>query len=222
MLKKLKLLLSLRAWLKSDTLKTGGVIGIIGAAQAFLQTDNGMHLIDLIAGVIHISSGTLSGLLLGVAGVAMLFHRAMTEWGLDEKVTGKDQQSGFSTLGFLVTLFVMGVLCLMAFPSLAQAEVKTFTYVAPTQYTDGTPLPLSDFNYTLECGNVPGSASLTESWSAGPLSRQVDIPPGIWYCALKAITTASAQYPNRESMRSNEVNFTVPADPEAPTNLAVD
>ena len=85
MLKNLKLLLKLRAWLKSDTLKTGGIVGVLSAAQIFLQSDDGAGWLDWISALIGVSTATGSGIVLGTVSLAMLVLRAKTEIGLAEK-----------------------------------------------------------------------------------------------------------------------------------------
>lgn len=223
MLKKLKMLLKLRAWIRSDTLKAGGIIGFLGALQTFVQSDDGMGWVDWVANIIGLTSGTLSGILLGIAGLVTLIYRAKTEWGLDEKVAGKDKapQGGFTTLGALLLVCLVGVVAILAVPRIAHAdEVKTFTYSAPDQYTNGDALPASDLaSFELGCGDAPGNYGLiSRTWAAGVASRQETIPNGNWFCALRAITTANATFPNQTSDWSNEVNFTVPTPRPVPIN----
>lgn len=86
MFKQLTMLLKLRAWLKSDTLKAGGVIGVLGALQAFFSSQDGIDLLAMLAGVVHISAPTLGGVVLGLIGIAVLVMRAITERSLAAKV----------------------------------------------------------------------------------------------------------------------------------------
>ena len=94
MLKNLKMLLQLRAWLKSGTLQTGGLVAVLGAAQTWFSSADGMDLLNTVAGLIGLTGSTLSGGLLGVIGLVMIVLRAKTEWSLNEKVAGTDKVTG--------------------------------------------------------------------------------------------------------------------------------
>ena len=85
MLKNLKLLLSLRAWLKSGTLKMGGLVAMLGSAQVWLSTPDGSRIVDLIATALHVSSPVMSGILMQGIGLLILAYRAKTETGLADK-----------------------------------------------------------------------------------------------------------------------------------------
>jgi hypothetical protein len=84
-LKNLKLLLTLRAWLKSDTLKAGGAVGILAAIQTFIQGQDGASIIEWVAAAIGVTGATASGLMLGVVSLLMLVLRAKTERALGDK-----------------------------------------------------------------------------------------------------------------------------------------
>lgn len=90
MLKNLAMLFKLRAWLRSGTLKAGGTITILGAIQTWLSSQDGTDVLATVAGLAHLSAGTLNGLVLGLMGLIMLAARAKTEWSLREKVAGAD------------------------------------------------------------------------------------------------------------------------------------
>lgn len=85
MLKKLRLLLKIRSWLKSNTLQAGGVGGVLAAAQVFLQGDDGAGWLEWVSGILQVSTATGGGLVLGALSLAMLVLRAKTERGLDQK-----------------------------------------------------------------------------------------------------------------------------------------
>lgn len=87
-MKQLKLLLSLRAWLKSGTLKAGGLVGALGAIQVYLSSKDGVDLVALAAAALGVMPATLGGLLATILAVGIAFMRAKTEWSLKEKVTG--------------------------------------------------------------------------------------------------------------------------------------
>lgn len=109
MFKNLKMLLKLRSWIKSDTLKAGGLVGLLGAAQVFFTTGDGMQILDLIATFVGLMTGTLSGIVLGLIGLIMIVLRAKTEWSLAEKNDDAHKQEGFSVLAAMVLALVMGV-----------------------------------------------------------------------------------------------------------------
>lgn len=90
-MKKLMLLLKLRAWLKSGTLKAGGVVAALGALQTWFATQDGTDLLNYLATLAGLSGATLNGIVLGLIGLAMLGLRAKTEWSLAEKVDGADK-----------------------------------------------------------------------------------------------------------------------------------
>lgn len=99
MLQKLKMLFQLRAWLKSNTLKTGGIVAAIGAAQTFLSSQDGIDLLTMIAGYVGLSGPTLVGIVLGLIGLAGLVQRALTERSLASKVAGPAPLSPPPTTG---------------------------------------------------------------------------------------------------------------------------
>jgi hypothetical protein len=215
------MLFKLRAWLKSDTLKTGGLLGILGAVQAWFQTSEGMGILDMAAQIIGISSGTFSGVVVGLCGLAMLIHRAFTEWGLDEKAAGKDK--GFITLAFLGVLFLVSLYSMSA-----MADTITFRWENPTEYENDAPLTLSEFQrFDLGCGPNPGDRnSIVRSWVATAATMRAEqFPvPGQYFCALNltALGAATENMP-RSSAWSNEVSFTVaPTIPKPPQNLTAE
>jgi hypothetical protein len=91
MLAKLKMLLSIRAWLKSGGLQAGGAVTVLGAVQTWLSTKDGTDVLAAAAGMAHLTAPTLNGLVLGVIGIGMLILRAKSEWSLAEKVAGADK-----------------------------------------------------------------------------------------------------------------------------------
>lgn len=91
MLKKLKLLLSLRAWIRSGQLKAGGLLGILGAIQVWLGTDDGMGIIEWVSVAIGLMGSTVIGVFTSAIGLVMLILRAKTEWSLAEKVAEVDK-----------------------------------------------------------------------------------------------------------------------------------
>lgn len=83
-MKNLRLLLKLRAWLKSGTLQTGGIIAILGQAQVWIATEDGMRIMDMIAGVVGMTAGTATGWITSIIGLVFLWHRTRTETNLGD------------------------------------------------------------------------------------------------------------------------------------------
>jgi hypothetical protein len=119
MLKELKMLLSLRAWWRSTSLKAGGVAGILGALQVYLSTSDGTDLVALVAGFLHVMPATLGGVIMAIVGLAIWILRAKSEWSLSEKAAGVDQlpqnqtgsnQHGYIQLTLIYVLLVVGTL----------------------------------------------------------------------------------------------------------------
>lgn len=108
---------------------------------------------------------------------------------------------------FLVAL----VACVFAF--CAGAAEKTFSWTAPTAYTDGTALPAAQISgYRLTCGAtvVPIAGAVT--------TFKRDFAPGSYSCSLQTIATNG-----QISAASNTATFTVPQlVPNAATGLSVD
>lgn len=104
------------------------------------------------------------------------------------------------------------------------AVEKTFSWTAPTEYTDGTALdPLQELErYELGCGPVAGDRSSdVRTWIQGASFQRVeDFAAGEHHCALRVRALVNDQ-PSEFSDWSNELTFTVaPGRPNAPTNLA--
>jgi hypothetical protein len=96
---------------------------------------------------------------------------------------------------------------------------KTFTFVPPTQYEDGTPLLQDQIaSYDIECDgallvNLPNVPQNTDTYQAAPGT----FATGTHTCQAFTITVEGAR-----SGPSNTVNFTVdPGIPGPPINFAV-
>jgi hypothetical protein len=109
-------------------------------------------------------------------------------------------------------LAVLLVACALAIP--VAAVEKTFSWTAPTAYTDGTPLPAAQIaGYTLNC-----SPTRTLAIAGAVTTFKADFGPGSHTCAL--VTRAAN---GQVSAPSNSVNFTVPQPvPNAATGLSVE
>jgi hypothetical protein len=217
MLQNLKMLLSLRAWLKSDTLKTGGAVAVLGAIQAWASSSDGADMIGKVASLLHITGPTLNGIVLGLVGLAMLLARAKTEWSLQEKVDGTADSAIAAAKGTKAPmwLLLLVVPLLASTINTARADVtKTFSWVAPTKNVDGSTLPTSQITgYKLECTPV-GPTPITIS---GPVTSYMQsFTPGTYTCTLRSLANG------QQSAPSNAVNFTVPPPvPNPPTMLTV-
>jgi len=92
------------------------------------------------------------------------------------------------------------------------APTKTVSFTEPTNYEDGTVIPVGDLLYNLHCDNVSGAPytylqalSNTSSPSAEDFAFCVNGLPGTYFAALTAV---SVQY-STESIYSNEISFLV-------------
>lgn len=107
----------------------------------------------------------------------------------------------------LIATVLLGSLTLQADP------IKTWNWVAPTAYENGTPIPGGDLEaYTLHCGMQAGGpyvASQVFEMQVSPSDEDmafiVQGMPGTYYCAATVRSVAHGT----ESGYSNEVNFTV-------------
>ncbi len=194
MLKNLKLLLSLRAWLRSANLQAGGAVLAIGQLQMWLATDDGMRLLALAAQLLGMTAETFSGLALSVVGLAMLVLRAKTEKSLAAKVeppiTVETRARLLLAVGFFSTLFALSPQ-----PSQAQAPPVpapaplTFetrlTWVPPTTNTDGSPLT------NLATYRVYYAVNAAANWSA-PIV--VSVPNATAYTLTQNVLQPSTLY----------------------------
>lgn len=106
-----------------------------------------------------------------------------------------------------VAAVLLGSLTIQADP------IKTWSWTAPTEYENNTPIPTSDIlSYTLYCGVTEGgphdqfiTAMNTPPPQDMDMAPLVGNQPGTYYCVL----TATSSLYLEESAPSNEVNFTV-------------
>lgn len=91
MLAKLKLLLQLQAWLKSDGLKLGGGIFTLGAVESLLQSTMGVSLVQVAADLVGVMASTLGAAAMALVGLLQILARLKAEWSVAEKVEGKDK-----------------------------------------------------------------------------------------------------------------------------------
>lgn len=103
----------------------------------------------------------------------------------------------------------LALLALVALPALAVE--KTFTWVAPTTNTDGSPLPPAQITgYILTCGATVVQVPAT------PTTFKRDFGPGNYTCSMQ--TRANGQ----TSVPGNPVSFVVPQPtPNPPSGLSV-
>ena len=104
-------------------------------------------------------------------------------------------------------------------------ETKTFTWIAPTERVDGTPLPGSELTrYELGCGSTPTEPpSVYAQWAiTDPLivTRVESFAPGLWYCVL--LVYAVDTNGELASDWSNQVFFSISMPrPKPPVDLSV-
>lgn len=127
----------------------------------------------------------------------------------------------------LVVLIVLGALFLV--PNVTKAvPTSTFTATEPTEYTDGTTIPVEDvLTFLVYCGGTSGSR--TFSYSVPDLdSISIDVGTcvqgqvGTYYF----VATATSTVHGTESVYSNEITRTyiitdIPKTPNAPTLFTV-
>lgn len=109
---------------------------------------------------------------------------------------------------------------------LAVGTTSTYTWVAPTAYLDGTPLPASDIDhYTLTWtgDKVQGGPSGSMNVPGGQLTAVVPVPCGSTTATLTVTTGPGAHVPNSTSGPTSPVPYAsgVACVPNPPTNLAV-
>lgn len=85
MLKKLRLLLSLRAWLKSRTLNVSAILGAIVTADLTTGNDILMTAIEFVASAGGITSGTALAAVVAIRELVAVALRAKTERSLKDK-----------------------------------------------------------------------------------------------------------------------------------------
>lgn len=114
----------------------------------------------------------------------------------------------------LIMVLVSGI---MIAPLVFAIAPKTFSWVPPTEYVDGAPLPDDEIaSYNIYCNsvllaNVPNTGG-TNTWTSDPL------PDGSYSCFATTIAVNG-----EESDPSNSANFTVlPSKPGAPTTFTVE
>ncbi len=105
------------------------------------------------------------------------------------------------------------------------SESKRFSWTAPVEYEDGTPLNAADLDsYQIGCGAQPGERDAdVRTFSAnGATERFETFAAGEHFCALRVRALIGSELTDWSAW-SNEVGFTVPHPAPAPiTDLAVD
>jgi hypothetical protein len=128
MLKELKMLLSLRAWLRSTSLQAGGVVGVLGAIQTYLGTTDGMDLLSWVATFTRLPVPVVNGIAMMLTGLLIWILRAKAQWSLSEVAAGTDKQptvapadasknsgqKGYAMLTLIYLVLIWGTLFVMA------------------------------------------------------------------------------------------------------------
>lgn len=110
--------------------------------------------------------------------------------------------------------------------SIAAGATATASWVAPTTYSDGSSLPISDIDhYTLTWAPASGQSGPSGSMNvaAGTISQTVNALCGSTTFTISVTTTATARYPNATSTPSGPVPYAsgIACTPNPPTGLAV-
>lgn len=120
------------------------------------------------------------------------------------------------------------LLALAILPTLALAvgTTATLSWIAPTQYTDGSPVAAGDLDhYTITWAPASGqsgpSGSLTAPGSA--LTATVPVACGQVSFAITVTSSATARYPNATSGPTNPLSYVtgVKCTPNPPTGATV-
>lgn len=85
MIKNLKLLLSVRSWLKSRTLNLSALLGAFVAADLSTSNDLLMTIVSTVAGMGGVTTGTALAILVAIRELVSAVLRAKTDRALDEK-----------------------------------------------------------------------------------------------------------------------------------------
>lgn len=85
MFKNIKMLLELRAWLKSRTLNIAGLLGLIAAIDLTTPSDILQWLIDFAMTQFGWSTGTIVAIITLLKAIADALLRAKTDTPLDQK-----------------------------------------------------------------------------------------------------------------------------------------
>jgi hypothetical protein len=148
MIQNLKLLLSLRTWLKSGTLSVAGILGILAGLDLATPLPVIQTVLGFVVQTFHVSAETAVAWLVVLKSLADAILRAKTEWSLAEKVQGKDSDAQLKMLALIGIVFTF--CALSPRPSQAQAPPLppptdntfrvTLSWMAPTRNVDGSPL----------------------------------------------------------------------------------
>ena len=84
-MEKLKMLLSLRAWLKSRTLNVAAILGTLSTIDVASGSGWVQYAIDTVGNVLHVMPATSVAILLAVKCVADAVLRAKTDRSLVQK-----------------------------------------------------------------------------------------------------------------------------------------
>lgn len=123
-------------------------------------------------------------------------------------------------------VLVIFVVCALVSLSWATGSTATVSWLAPTAYVDGTPMPPGDIaSYTLSWSPKQGTpgASGSQKVDAGALSAVVTVPCGSTEFVMTVTTTATAVYPNATSSAAGPVTYVtgVSCAPNPPGALVV-
>lgn len=119
---------------------------------------------------------------------------------------------------------ILFVALLLMIAAIAVAADVTITWTAPTNYTDGTEIPLSDLSYVIGYGPVSRGAGTmyanqvnVPTPGTAACSYVLSLTTGTWFASVRAV---SNQY-GTSGAWSNEISKVVPGTPGPPTNVTI-
>jgi hypothetical protein len=114
-----------------------------------------------------------------------------------------------------------GLVCtVLLMPTSGKADVKTFSWKAPTARTDGSPLRINEIQkYIIGCSKQTGQYDDLRAEAPGNVTTQQIANSffghGDFFCTMRTVDTA-----DREGPWGNEVTFNIPIPPpRAPTDF---
>ena len=84
-IKNIKKLFSWRAQIKSGTLRFGNFLMLLGALQTWALSPDGISILQMIAEFSGIRGETLTGIIIGAAGLITNLYRAKTDRDIGDK-----------------------------------------------------------------------------------------------------------------------------------------
>lgn len=77
-------LFNFKNWKDSLSLKTGGLLTIFGAVEAYLASTDGQTLVHLLADTFNVSQDVMIGALISIIGLAVTIRKAVKQKRIDD------------------------------------------------------------------------------------------------------------------------------------------